>query len=72
MNAPEEPILLSTAQAAELVGVKIRTWYIWDRLGFVPKPVKIGSKLHWRRDELLAWINEDCPKREDWLYRPRK
>ena len=67
-----EPSLLSTSQAAALVGVKIRTWYTWDRLGFVPKPVKISKKLFWRREELLAWIDEDCPKREDWLYRPKK
>ena len=67
-----EQILLSTAKAAALIGVAKRTWYKWDQLGSVPKPVRINMKLFWRRDELLAWIDADCPKRADWTFRPKK
>ena len=68
----ESSILLTTAEAAALVGFKVRTWYTWDQLGYIPKPIKIGAKLFWRRDELLDWIDTECPRREDWVYRPKK
>jgi len=65
-------ILLPSAEAAKLCGVSVRSWYTWDQLGKIPKPVRIGRKLFWRRDELLAWIDQDCPKRSDWIFRPKK
>ena len=30
----QESILLTTAEAAALVGFKVRTWYTWDQLGY--------------------------------------
>lgn len=71
MTMQEEPILISSDQAAAMVGIKLRTWYTWDLLGNIPKPIHIGRKLFWRRDELHAWIAAGCPKREDWIYRPK-
>ena len=65
-------ILLPSAEAAKLCGVSVRSWYTWDQLGKIPKPVRIGRKLFWRRDELLAWIDQECPQRSDWIFRPKK
>jgi len=65
-------LLLSTAETAKLLGVSIRTWYTWDQLGKIPKPVRIGRKLFWRRDEITAWIEAECPPRDDWIFRPKK
>lgn len=62
-------ILLPTVEAAQLLGVSVRTWYTWDQLGKIPKPLHIGRKLFWRHDELLAWIDDGCPEREDWIFR---
>jgi len=50
----------------------VRTWYTWDQLGKIPKPVRIGRKLFWRHEELLTWIDADCPPRDDWIFRPKK
>jgi predicted DNA-binding transcriptional regulator AlpA len=63
-----EQILLSSTQSARLTGVTLRTWYSWDALGKIPKPIRIGKKLFWKRDELFAWIDANCPKRENWNY----
>jgi predicted DNA-binding transcriptional regulator AlpA len=65
-------ILLPTAEAAKLCGVSIRTWYTWDQLGKIPKPLRVGRKLFWRRDEITAWIDEHCPPRDDWDFCPKK
>jgi len=62
-------LLLPTAEAAKLCGVSIRTWYTWDQLGKIPKPIHVGRKLFWRRDELSAWIDAECPERDDWIFK---
>ena len=65
-------LLLNSRDAAELSGVVPRTWRTWDRLGLNPQPVKIGRTLFWRAEELVQWIGEGCPKRDNWVYRPPK
>jgi len=72
MTSDLSSILLPTAVAAKLCGVSIRTWYLWDQLGKIPTPVRIGRKLFWRRDELSAWFDASCPPREEWIFRPKK
>jgi len=67
-----DQVLLTSSQTAKIIGVTIRTWYVYDQLGKVPKPVRIGRKLFWHKDELYAWINSGCPKRDDWNYKPKK
>lgn len=66
------PLLLPTRKTAELLGVTIRTIYNWDELGHLPKPVKIGGSLCWRYEELLAWTEAGCPKRDDWQFKSKR
>ena len=67
-----DQVLLTSSQTAKIIGVTLRTWYVYDQLGKVPKPVRIGRKLFWHKDELYAWIYAGCPKRDDWNYKPKK
>jgi hypothetical protein len=32
----------------------------------------MGRCVRWRRDEILRWIDADCPSREDWEARERR
>ncbi len=60
------PALLQSKQAAELCGCGERTLWRWSRSGACPAPVQIGSgprpTVRFRRDELLAWIADGCPR----------
>lgn len=56
------PQLLTTKQAAKLVNVGERTLWRWSRSGIAPAPVKIGGAIRYRRDDLLEWIQADCPR----------
>ncbi len=67
-----KPLLLSTKKTAELLGVTVRTIYNWDELGHLPQPVRIGGSLCWRSEELVAWIEAGCPKRDDWRFQPKR
>jgi predicted DNA-binding transcriptional regulator AlpA len=62
------PELLTTAQAAKLLGIGTRTLWRWSRSGICPSPVKIGRGLRaavrYRRAELLQWIADGCPRVE--------
>jgi predicted DNA-binding transcriptional regulator AlpA len=58
------PPLLTTAQAAKLIGCGERTFWRWSRSGIAPKPIKISGLVRYRRDEILVWVDNGCPPEE--------
>lgn len=60
------PLLLRASDAAALCNTSVRTWRAWDRTGRIPQSVRIGRKIFWRPDELMAWITAGCPDRITW------
>jgi len=63
---PEGTELLSVAQVALLLGWSECMVRQRDKLGLLPKPIRIGGTIQWRRKELLAWIDAGCPPRKKW------
>lgn len=61
-----DTLLLTARQACQLCGASLRTWRSWDSAGKVPRPVRIGRMVYWRRDELLDWVAAGCPRRREW------
>jgi excisionase family DNA binding protein len=64
--------LVNVKAAAALVGCSDR--HVWGlaRSGRMPRPVRLGRAVRWRRAELLAWIQAGCPARERWEALRRK
>lgn len=65
-SAPE-PIGLSAAEAAALLGVSESHFYALHktaRLG--PLPVRMGRAVRWSRQELVDWFNAGSPPRSRW------
>ena len=58
---PVEPLLLTAAQVADLLGVSTRTLWRLRSAGSVPAPVKLGGSVRWRGSELHQWIDAGCP-----------
>jgi excisionase family DNA binding protein len=58
MNAP---VLLTVKEVAETLGFSERTVYRLADSGAMPRPVKIGAAVRWRRNELDQWIEDGCP-----------
>ena len=60
------PELLTERQAAELLGMGARTLWRYSRSGICPAPIKIGigprPAVRYRRSELLAWVQDGCPR----------
>jgi len=51
-----EPLLLTAKQTAVLLGVSIRHLYKLHSGGRLPRPLRLGRAVRWRRDEIIAWI----------------
>ena len=61
-STPPEAELLTATQASALVNMGRRTWWRYASSGRAPAPVRIGNLVRWRRIELMAWIEADCPR----------
>ena len=57
-RAPAE--LLDVGAVAALLDCSRRHVYRLSDAGKMPRPVKLGQLVRWRRSELQAWINGGC------------
>ena len=54
--------LLDVRAVSELLGsCSTRHVYRLADAGRMPRPIKLGSLVRWRRSELESWINSGCP-----------
>jgi predicted DNA-binding transcriptional regulator AlpA len=57
---------LTTAQAAEILGIDERTMYYYARdHDDFPEPRRFGRTLMWREAPLRAWREKHPPKKRD-------
>lgn len=56
-----DPVLLDVRQVAAILGCSPRHAYRLADAGRMPRPLKLGALVRWRRDELNAWISDGCP-----------
>ena len=59
-------VALSAEEVAESLGVSERHVWALHASGRLPKPVRLGRCVRWRREELLAWVEAGCPSRDRW------
>lgn len=60
-ESPGDAILIDAKAAARMLGVSTRTVARLRDRRAMPGPVRIGTSLRWRRDELAEWIAAGCP-----------
>ena len=54
--------LFDVRAVSELLGgCSTRHVYRLADAGRMPRPIKLGSLVRWRRSELESWINSGCP-----------
>lgn len=54
--------LLDIASVAAILNVSKRmVWQMRDA-GRIPKPVKVGRLVRWRRSDIETWIEQGCPR----------
>jgi len=55
------PELLDVRAVADLLGCSPRHVYRLADAGRMPRPLRLGALVRWRRDELMGWIAAGCP-----------
>jgi len=63
------PLLLSANDLAKLLGLSLRSIRNLDSAGKLPRPLRVGGSVRWRRAEIFSWIDSGCPNRETWAAR---
>jgi len=65
------PELLGVRAVASLLGgCSVRHVFRLADAGRMPKPIKLGALVRWRRDELAAWLRAGCPSTQPGARRP--
>lgn len=60
-------ILIDAAAIGALMGISGRSVRRLNDAGRLPRSIPVGPRmLRWRRAEILAWIDADCPNRKTW------
>lgn len=52
-----EPDLLTITEAADLLRAPVATLRYWRHLGTGPRSFRLGRRVLYRRDDVLAWID---------------
>lgn len=60
MTAPEESMFVGKPEAAELIGVSVRTLERLVSTGQFPSPVRFGRQRRWVRKTLIRWVEGGC------------
>ena len=55
------PIMMTADEIATCLGISTRTVWRLKAKGDLPKSVKIGRAVRWRKTDILAWIEQGCP-----------
>jgi excisionase family DNA binding protein len=57
----ESAALLDVKDVARLLRCSARHVYRLSDSGRMPRPLKIGALVRWRRGDLALWLAEGCP-----------
>ena len=63
---PQGGELLTASDAARLLGVARSTFSRWRNAGRLPAPLWVSERPRWKRSELRAWLDADCPSGDQW------
>ena len=67
-QADQQPatLALNAKQAAAMLNVSVRQLWRLNSTGQLPKPIRLGHCVRWRKAELEAFVEAGCPTREKW------
>ena len=62
-------LTVNARQAAKMLNVSVRQVWRLCNTGKLPKPIRLGHCVRWRKAELEAFVAAGCPTREQWEIR---
>ena len=61
MEVKSNPDLLTVKDLAQRLSLAERTVWRHADSGKIPRPVKIGASVRWKRTEIEKWLDAGCP-----------
>lgn len=58
----DDVLLIPVATVAVMLGIHVRTVHRLRSAGRLPKPIRFGGSVRWRRRDIEAWIDAECPE----------
>jgi prophage regulatory protein len=62
----EPPLLIGAEVVAALTQRSVRSVWRDNAEGRLPRPLRVGGAVRWRREEIVRWVAAGCPSREEW------
>jgi len=59
-----QPLLLTRKAVARLLSRSAKSITRMDAAGQLPRPVRVGGSVLWRRRDIERWIEQGCPERQ--------
>jgi predicted DNA-binding transcriptional regulator AlpA len=59
-----EPLRVDARAASAMLGVGRTLWLNLVASGRAPRPVRLGRRVLWVREELIKWVRNKCPRQE--------
>ena len=59
-------LTVNARQAAKMLNVSVRQLWRLNSTARLPKPIRLGHCVRWRKAELEAFIQAGAPNREKW------
>jgi len=56
-------VLITAQQVGQMLMCSARTVRRLQAQGAMPRPLKLGALVRWRREDIDRWICEGCPRR---------
>lgn len=56
------PELLDARAVARLLACSVRHVYRLADANRMPRPIRLGTLVRWRRAELMSWLEDGCPQ----------
>lgn len=70
--AKPDPLLLSAEALGELLQVSERSVWRLRSAGKLPRPVRVGGSIRWRKGEIRRWVEAGCPSLKEWDARQQR
>lgn len=64
-----EILAITARNLADMLGLSVRQIWRLNSAGKLPKPLKIGGSVRWKRAEIVHWFDAGCPDRRTWEAR---
>jgi len=62
----QEALAVSARDLKEMLNVSLRQVWRLNAAGRLPKPIRLGGSVRWKRAEIQQWFEVGCPDRRTW------